>query len=83
MVGCTWKKEDGRWICQAKKCIHWKEGGVCGLSKVSLTCDNNDCKWNNEIIPGVYGCKTMDVHLDADGKCLGFEKLLMKVGSKN
>lgn len=73
MGECTWKKKDGRWQCQAVKCEHWKDGGVCGLGKVSLTCDNNDCKWNVEIIPGVYACQSMDVHLDADGNCLGKE----------
>lgn len=73
MKNCTWKKIDGRWICQAKECLHWLEGGGCVLGKVSVTCDNNDCKWNQELFPGLYGCKSMDVHLDGDGKCLGFE----------
>lgn len=62
---CTWKKEGGRWICQAKKCPHWTEDG-CKLGKVSLTCDNGDCRWNFD-----GHCRSMDVHLDADGKCLG------------
>ena len=64
-MGCTWIKQDGRWVCQAKECIHWSLEG-CKLGKVSLTCDNDDCKWNKK---GHCGC--MDVHLDADGKCLG------------
>lgn len=70
MSECTWKKVDGRWLCQAKQCTHWNEG-KCKIGKVSLTCDNNDCKWNSEIAPGIFVCQTMDVHLDADGKCLG------------
>jgi len=65
--GCTWKNIDGRWVCQAKHCPHWSPDG-CKLGKVSLTCDDNDCRWNKE---GHCGC--MDVHLDADGKCLGKE----------
>jgi hypothetical protein len=74
MGDCTWKKVDGRWQCQAKQCTHWLEGGKCGIGKVSLTCDNNDCKWNDTIGHGIYVCQTMDVHLDAEGKCLGFEE---------
>lgn len=73
MVECTWENVEGRWVCQAKQCTHWLEGGGCGLGKVSATCDNNGCKWNKELAPGIYGCKSMDIHLDADGKCLGFE----------
>lgn len=71
MSECTWKKVDGRWNCMAKQCIHW-QNYKCKLGKVSLTCDNNDCKWNSEIVPSIYVCQGMDVHLDADGKCLGF-----------
>lgn len=70
MTKCTWEKQDGRWICMAKKCHHWKEGGICGLGKVSLTCDNWDCEFNIELTPGVYGCHSMNAHLDANGKCL-------------
>jgi len=62
---------DGRLVCQAKKCPHRLEGGGCKLGKVSLTCDNMDCKWNIEIAFGRYGCKSMDLHLDANGRCLG------------
>ena len=73
-MDCTWEKEDGRYVCQAKQCIHWTEDG-CGIGKVSLSCDNNDCKWNQQVkCTGLYNCKCMDVHLDANGKCLGFEK---------
>jgi len=73
-MNCTWEKINGRWICQAKQCTHWLEGGGCKLGKISLTCDNNDCGLNKEFAPGIYGCQGMDVHLDADGKCLGFKK---------
>ncbi len=41
------------------------------IGKISLSCDNTDCKWNSEIIPGVYRCKLMDVHQAADGQGLG------------
>lgn len=68
-MSCTWEKVDGRWVCQAKECPHWRKDG-CELKKVSLTCDNDDCKWN---IKNAGRCLTMDVHLDADGKCLGVE----------
>ena len=64
---CTWKKVDGRWICQAKHCPHWSKEG-CKIGKVSLYCDSHDCKWNSE----EGHCLSMDVHLDADGKCLGY-----------
>lgn len=67
---CTWKKVDGKWQCQAKQCIHWSAGGVCKIGKISLTCDNTECAWNKERVPGIYGCHAMDVHLDADGRCL-------------
>ena len=71
MMGeCTWKKVAGKWQCQAKQCVHWAAGGVCKIGKVSLTCDNNECVWNKERVPGIYGCHAMDVHLDADGRCL-------------
>ncbi len=74
MGDCTWKKVDGKWQCQAEQCIHWQEGGICKIGKVSLTCDNNNCKWNKQILDaGIYVCATMDVHLDADGKCLSIE----------
>ena len=73
MADCTWEKVDGRYICTAKQCTHWSIDG-CKLSKVSLTCDNNDCKWNTTLAPGVYGCNGMDVHLDAEGKCLCIKK---------
>ena len=73
-MDCTWKKIEGRWVCQAKQCLHWLEGGGCKLGKVSLTCDNNECKWNKETAPGLYTCMTMDIHLDAEGKCLGFSE---------
>lgn len=66
---CSWKKVDGRYVCQAKHCPHWSKYG-CLLGKVSLTCDNDDCKWRSE----EGNCRCMDVHLDADGKCLGFEE---------
>jgi len=74
MSNCTWKKVDGRYICQAKKCTHWLKDGGCTLGKISLTCDNGDCKFNVKVAPGVYRCKSMDIHLNADGQCLGFLK---------
>lgn len=69
----TFKKCNGRYFCEAKKCKQWTLDG-CLLRKVSLTCDNMECKFNVSPIPGVYQCGCMDVHLDADGKCLGFKK---------
>jgi hypothetical protein len=73
-MSCTWKKVDGKWQCQAKECIHYGENGKCKIGKVSLTCDNNDCCWNTQIDGhGIYVCQSMDVHLDANGKCLGFK----------
>lgn len=41
--------------------------------KVSLSCDNEECKWNIKIADRSpsHACSCMDVHLDADGKCLG------------
>ena len=68
MNDCTWEKVDGRYVCMAKKCPHWRETG-CELGKVTLTCENEECKWNVDM-----HCKTMDVYLDADGKCLGMRK---------
>lgn len=70
MVGCTWEKREGRYICMAKHCPHWMKGGRCKIGKVTLTCDNGECKWNKE-----HFCISMDVHLDADGKCLGYKAL--------
>jgi hypothetical protein len=70
---CTWKKIDGRYSCQAVKCPHWLEGGRCSIGKVTLSCDNNDCKWNEQIEGRFFICSCMDVHLDADGKCLGLK----------
>ncbi len=69
----TWEKEEGRWVCQADKCPHSCKGGGCKLGKISLTCDNNNCAWNKMVGPGIYACRSMDAHLDADGKCLGFK----------
>lgn len=68
----TWKKFEGRYFCEAKECKQWRPMG-CRLRKVSLTCDNNECKFNVSVIPGTYQCGCMDVHLDADGKCIGFK----------
>jgi len=70
----TWEQLGGRWICQAEKCTHHLNGGGCALGKISLTCDDNSCKWNKTLAPGIYGCMSMDVHLNALGRCLGFEK---------
>lgn len=69
MSECTWEKLDGRYICMAKHCPHWLDGGKCQIGKVTLSCDNEECKWN--VLGG--RCSSMDVHLDADGKCLGAE----------
>jgi hypothetical protein len=68
----TWKKCDGRYLCIAKKCKQWTENG-CLLRKVGLTCDNKECKFNVSPILGIYQCGCMDVHLDANGQCLGFK----------
>jgi len=65
MGTCTWEKKDGRYICMAKHCPHW-DNGNCLIGKVTLSCDNEECIWYND-----HFCKCMDVHLDADGKCLG------------
>ncbi len=73
-MNCTWEKQGGRYVCQAKECTHYLEGGGCAMGKISLTCDNNNCRWNKQLAPGIYGCISMDVHLAADGKCLGFEE---------
>ena len=67
MSQCTWEKKGGRYICQARQCEHWRESG-CEIGKVSLTCDNEECGWNSN-----GHCTSMDVHLDADGKCLGVQ----------
>jgi hypothetical protein len=72
-MNCTWKRVDGRYLCQAVQCIHWMDGGKCAIGKVTLTCDNNDCEWNDSIDNRVYVCRCMDVHLDADGRCLGLK----------
>jgi len=71
-VNKTWKKLEGRYFCEAKECKQWTSEG-CKLRKVGLTCDNGECKFNVSPILGVYQCGCMDVHLDADGKCLGFK----------
>jgi len=81
MSKCTWVKQDGRWCCQATMCVHYGKGGTCKLGKVSLTCDNNDCKHNKSLAPGVYGCQSMDIHLNADGKCLGVESKCLPTGT--
>ena len=70
MTKITWKKCDGRYICVAKMCRQWTAKG-CKLRKVSLTCDNGECQFNVSPVPGIYQCGCMDVHLNADGKCLG------------
>jgi len=64
----------GRWVCHAEKCPHRLAEGGCALGKVSLTCDDNSCRWNHSIAPGVYGCLAMDVHLDAQGRCYAHEE---------
>ena len=68
MGTCTWEKQNGRYVCMAKHCPHW-DNGNCLIGKVTLSCDNEECIWHNH---EVHFCKCMDVHLDADGKCLGF-----------
>lgn len=70
MGSCTWEKHGGRYICMAKHCPHWDEGN-CLIGKVTLSCDSEDCIWNS---PNNHHCKCMDVHLDADGRCLGFRQ---------
>ena len=72
-------KELGRYFCENKHCGWWSEEG-CKLRKVGLTCDNGECKFNVSPIPGIYQCGCMDVHLDADGKCLGFKKNTQDTG---
>ena len=62
----TWEKRRGRYVCVAKHCPHRQENGGCKLGKVSLSCDNEECPWNKD-----GHCLSMDVHLDADGRCLG------------
>jgi hypothetical protein len=63
------RKEFGKYFCENTKCEKWTKDG-CLLRKVGLTCDNMECKFNVSPIPGVYQCGCMDVHLDADGKCM-------------
>jgi len=69
-MNCTWKKEKNHYICIAKKCPHNLKNGGCELGKVSLTCDNTDCKYNKIATPGIYVCISMDIHLGANGECL-------------
>ena len=66
---CTWKKVNGRYMCQAVNCPHWTAEG-CLLGKVSLSCDNSECEFHRD--EGNH-CMCMDVHLDGDGKCIGFK----------
>ncbi len=66
MPECTWEKKDGRYICMARHCPHWLKGGGCKIGKVSLSCDNEDCELSKD-----GHCTSMDIHLDADGRCLG------------
>ena len=71
----TWEQESGRWVCKASGCSHYLEGGGCKLGKVSLTCDNNACRWNKKVEGyGIYVCSCMDIHLDANGQCYGKQK---------
>ncbi len=73
----SYDKINGKYICKSKGCSHYSEEEGCTLGKVSITCDNNDCRFNKQISSlGVYTCSCMDVHLDADGKCLGFLPLV-------
>ena len=65
----TWKKCNGHYFCEAKECKQWTPNG-CLLRKVGLTCDNRECNLNVSPIPGVYQCGCMDIHLDADGRCI-------------
>lgn len=64
---CTWEKFEGRYVCMARHCPHWLKDGSCAIGKVTLSCDNEECFWNRD-----RTCGCMDIHLDADGKCLGF-----------
>jgi len=57
---------DGRYVCQAKKCPHRVKDGGCKLGKVSLACSNIACNWNK-----AGRCISMDVILDANGRCQG------------
>jgi hypothetical protein len=66
----TYERVGSIWECQANGCPHHGHCGGCSLGKVSLTCDDNLCENNVEIREGVYGCKSMDIHLDANGNCL-------------
>lgn len=70
MPGHEGVEVDGRWICQAKRCPHRIEGGGCKLGKCSLSCENTRCRWNTEVSAVDHRCVCMDVHLDADGRCL-------------
>lgn len=70
MSACTWEEREGKWICLAKECIHWAKNG-CKLGKVSLSCDNTDCKWHSKTLSC---CVCMDVHLDANGKCMSVQE---------
>lgn len=66
----TWKKKGGVYVCKAKECRHFLKGGGCKLGKVSNTCDNNECHFNKHVGYGIYRCGNMDIHLDANGKCV-------------
>lgn len=72
-MNCTWEKIDGRYVCMAKECVHWLAGGGCKLGKISHTCDNMECKFNRSVNPGIYCCMNMDIHLDANGTCMGIK----------
>jgi hypothetical protein len=72
MKESIFRKEDGRYFCENTHCLKWTQGG-CLLRKVGLSCDNGECKYNVSPIPGVYQCGCMDVHLDSNGRCLGYE----------
>jgi hypothetical protein len=67
------KKAFGRYFCENIHCKKWTPKG-CLLRKVGLTCDNNSCYFNVSPMAGIYQCGCMDVHLDADGKCLGVKE---------
>lgn len=67
------RKEFGKYFCENTHCTKWTKDG-CLLRKVGLTCDNGECWFNISPIPGVYQCGCMDVHLDANGKCMGFKQ---------
>jgi hypothetical protein len=67
-----YRKENGKYFCENKHCSKWTPNG-CLLRKVGLTCDNCECKFNVSPLPGIYQCGCMDVHLDNEGKCMGYE----------